>query len=151
MTPICEYPLDNEYADAVRRSGNTGEDLLSFLTAMMRSFDAVQAAKSETDPTRVPLRALQEVALSHLRETSSMVNAAHDMGVTVPELCRHITMGKPTAIEEWDELRWFEIESIMFDQGPWTIRPFAAAANITFTQSRNLISWYDARNHWTWL
>ena len=151
-TPICGNPLDNEYADVVRRSGiDPMENPYEFFTAMMRGFDAVQAARSETNPRRQQPRARQEYALSLLRETGSMVDAADSMGISLGDFCRHLTFGKPTIIEMWHELRWLEIEAIMFDHGPMSIRALADEADISFTQARNLIDWYDLRNHWAWL
>lgn len=146
MTDICDHPLDNAYADALRRNGvpcETREEFVEFLAKMMETFDEVQSRMKADGMSTVQLR---EYVYPRLRAGESIIQCAKDLGMILPDLVRKLSGNQQTVMELWPPDRWREVEEVVQNppEGGWgtTGYAFKERLGLTLGSCRALMRWY---------
>lgn len=146
MTQICDHPLDNIYADMLRRSGmkfDSREELIDFLEAMMKAHDTVKARLATTD---VDTCELDRTALTTaLQSGDSIIDLAFEGGHDLSDIVRALANGQPSIMETWDEPFWAYVEETIMQEAKWSQQRLADALGLTKSNARTLLDWYEGR------
>jgi hypothetical protein len=150
IAPICDHPLDNIYADMLRRSGmkfDTNAERVEFLGEMTRLSDTVknQLARQQSASESVG-SARPEAIARMLRDRLSAGESIFDLALEFPSLAhcvRALKANQPSIMETWSTEQWEQIEDALLDKSTrWSIRLLANTFGLRERAARNLLSWY---------
>jgi hypothetical protein len=147
LTTICDYPLDNIYADMLKRSGlrcDSKEEMLGFLSAMMQAHDAVKARMPHDDDSVQGCCPLRPKIMRLLDAGDSIIEVADEFDMPLAEIVRLLANGRPTIMEAWSARTWAFVEDALgekYREGR-SIRWLADELQTTKGKARTIAGWY---------